>query len=280
LLAVSTGASVALRKELARGVRFRVTVARHSLRGWSHRYVNVSHQGANGRPSSQTATNAVPPGGRRAFAYEQIRRLLLDAQVKPGEALSEYQLAKALHVSRTPIREALRQLEREGLVRSIPQKGVLVQELFPQDIVEIYVIRELLEGFAARVAALALSDEATRELSESMEVAARALSEGRVDEALESDERLHTMITTATRNRRLDQILATLDDQVHRLRHLSAQVPGRLESTIHEHMEIAEAIRRRDPDEASQAMVRHLRLARDNALSLAYPASPAPPVVR
>ena len=210
-------------------------------------------------------------GERRAAAYSEIRDRILKAEYEPGAALSEYQIAASLDVSRTPVREALKQLEQEGLVRSIPQKGVFVTDLSVSDIDEIYQIREQLETFAARVAATEMSAKESADLIAELRSAKENPDEGSLEDAFDADIHLHEAIIAVTRNRRLAQILSTLADQVHRIRALSARTPGRLRAAVDEHLEIMEAIQRRDADAASEAMAEHLRKARDNATRLMRP---------
>jgi DNA-binding GntR family transcriptional regulator len=208
---------------------------------------------------------------RAQAAYVQIRAQILNAELEPETPVSEYQLAAKLGFSRTPIREALKKLEREGLIRSLPGRGTYVAGLSLQDVLEIYEVRSLLEPFAAKVAAVQLSAEDIRALQEDVEAARRAASAGRLDEAFRLDIHLHKSLVAATRNGRLSQILMELDDQVHRIRALAPHKPGRLGATIDEHTTIVEALAARDPDKAEQAMRNHLVEARANAILLALP---------
>src|SRR5437867_830283 len=106
------------------------------------------------RSHSERATGAL--AGERGLnqqAYEEIRRRILEGEFQPSSPLSEHQLAATLQLSRTPVREAIKRLEKEGLVRSIPNRGTFIAELSAHDILEIYQIRERLESLAARIAA-------------------------------------------------------------------------------------------------------------------------------
>jgi DNA-binding GntR family transcriptional regulator len=209
-------------------------------------------------------------GNRRAAAYTEIRNRILNAEYEPGAALSEYQIAASLNVSRTPVREALKQLEQEGLVRSLPQRGVFVTDITVSDIDEIYQIREQLETFAARIAAVEMSDAEIDELRSEI-LAAQAEPSDSIASAFHVDIHLHAAIVTVTRNRRLAQILTMLGDQVHRIRALSPRTRGRLRAALDEHLEIVEAIAARDPSAAADAMASHLRAARENAIRLLRP---------
>ncbi|NLZ51956.1 MAG: GntR family transcriptional regulator, partial [Thermoanaerobacteraceae bacterium] len=102
----------------------------------------------------------------RSKIYHHLKNAILDGVYKPGDSLIEMKLAKELGVSRTPIREAIRQLELEGLVTSIPNKGVVVEGVTLQDVEDIYEIRKMIEGLAARWAAEKISDEQLKELKD------------------------------------------------------------------------------------------------------------------
>lgn len=214
-----------------------------------------------------------PKKSLRATAYDAVRRLILTAEVPPGAAVSEYKLAASLGLSRTPVREALKQLEQEGLIRSFAQRGSFVSELSVQDIFEIYQLRELLECAAAAVAAERMPRSNAEDLLAALNDAERALTKGRNQDAFDVDVELHRRIIEVMRNRRLEAFLDTLKDQVHRIRYLSPKVPGRLQSTIAEHKEIVEAIRSGNPAAADRAMRRHLLAARDNAIQILMPYS-------
>jgi len=205
---------------------------------------------------------------RRSEAYAQIRNRIMEGELLPDEPLSEYQLAEQLKLSRTPVREALKRLEHEGLVRFIFNRGAFVAGLNVHDIVEIYQVREQLEGFAARVAATVMPIEDANALDDELGRAQRLVAEGKVRETFESDVHLHKQILRFTNNNRIVGILATLDNQVHRIRGLSPNVHGRIENTLREHREIVDCIKRRDSQGAEEAMTRHLRAACDSAIRM------------
>jgi len=151
-------------------------------------------------------------------AYEEIRRRILDGALAPASPLSEHQLAVTLHLSRTPVREAIKRLEQEGLVRSIPNRGTFVAELAACDIIEIYQVREPLEGFAARLAAEQMPAEEVQALLQEVALMRALATESRLAEVCQADLRVHQRIIAATHNSRLITILALLDDQMHRVR--------------------------------------------------------------
>jgi len=204
-------------------------------------------------------------------AYAEIRRRILNGELSKEPPLSEYQLAEELELSRTPVREAIKRLEREGLVQSIPNRGTFVAELTARDISEIYQVREQLEGFAARIAAETMSDESINMLEEEIRVLNTLASEGRLVEIVDSDVRLHKLIIASTQNSRLIELLGTLDDQMHRVRAVFPQSSKWLEATLAEHTDIVKAIKARDGGRAEKAMKAHLRSAREYAIKQFLP---------
>jgi len=204
-------------------------------------------------------------------AYAEIRSRVLSGELNAGTPLSEYQLADELELSRTPVREAVKRLEREGLLQSIPNRGTFVAELTVRDVSEIYQVREQLEGFAARVAAEKMSDEGVKRLEEEIITLNKLASEGQLIEVVNSDIRLHKQIIASTQNSRLIELLGTLDDQMHRVRALFPQSSQWLEATLAGHANIVNAIKARDGEKAEKAMKAHLRSAREHAIKQFLP---------
>ncbi len=204
-------------------------------------------------------------------AYDEIRRRILDGEFLPSNPISEYQVASELNISRTPVREALKRLEEEGLVWSIPNKGTFVAELSAHDIMEIYQVRECLEGQAARIAAEKMSDNDIQLLEKEIALTDEFAATGQEDEIFQRDIRLHKLIITSTQNIRLGKILATLDDQMHRVRIIFSHSPDWLQAVIQEHAAIVEKIKARDCEGAEDAMVKHLRSACDRSVQVVLP---------
>jgi DNA-binding GntR family transcriptional regulator len=204
-------------------------------------------------------------------AYEEIRRRILEGELLPSSPLSEHQLAAALQLSRTPVREAIKRLEKEGLVRSIPSRGTFIAELSAQDIMEIYQVRQRLEGLAARIAAGQMSDDEILLLEQEVALTEAWAAEGRVEAIFQSDIRFHKLIIAATQNRRLGEILATLDDQMHRVRAILPRSSEWLEATLRDHRAIVAQIKARDDDGAERAMEQHLRSSCERAVRLVVP---------
>jgi len=207
-----------------------------------------------------------------AQTYLELRRQILSGQLQPGEPLSEYQLAKALNVSRTPVREALGRLRSAGLVRSVPQRGMFVSELGPGDVVEIMEIRERLELLAVRrVMDQGLSDEQLTVWEEQTRQARQLIVDGHLPEALAIGSSLHDQLIELSGNERLAGILAQLSGQVWLLSMVGIRAPGRPEEANEEHRVLLAHMRNGDADAAETVMREHLRNEGRTLLSATLP---------
>lgn len=200
----------------------------------------------------------------RTKIYHRLKNAILDGVYKPGESLIEMKLAKELGVSRTPIREAIRQLELEGLVSSIPNKGVIVEGVSPQDVQDIYTIRRTIEGLAARWAAEKISDEQLKELRDTLDLMEFYTEKGNVEKLSELDSRFHDVIFQASNSRPLESVLTNFHHFIQRARLVSVKASGRAIHSLKEHQRIYEALAAHDPDAAEKAVINHVGSARIN----------------
>jgi|SRR5580704_5764925 DNA-binding GntR family transcriptional regulator len=204
-------------------------------------------------------------------AYQKIRRCILRGEFAPAASLSEYGLAAQLKLSRTPVREALTRLEQDGMVHTITGRGTFVAQLTPHDVMEIYEVREQLESYAARVAAERMDTAGICELEHVIQRMHEGAAAGYANETFETDINLHKSILQATQNNRMIAILATLDDQMHRIRSMWPRTPRWLDGTLAEHESIVERIKNRDPNGAEAAMRNHLRSSCEHAIRFLMP---------
>jgi DNA-binding GntR family transcriptional regulator len=211
------------------------------------------------------------PRSLREQAYEAIKQGILDSRYAPGALLSENQLADELQISRTPIREALRELAGGGLVRILPQRGIIVSELSVHDIVEVYQLREQLEGFAVRIAAERLGPADAEALRADHREAIGHMNAGRLRAAYDFSVLMHSRIIGLAGNSRLSQFMGQLADQVHRFGLLTLR-HGRVERALLEHGHIIDALIAGKAEEAETLMRFHLRADRDVALRVVLPA--------
>lgn len=201
-------------------------------------------------------------------ALIQLREGILNLQYPPGEPLVESKIAADLAISRTPVREALRKLEQEGLVRVVPSRGVFVSEIGLRDVAEIFQMREALEVYAAGLAAKrAPTDEAFRRLQEEFANAYEILDAGRIEDYFWLSARLDEQIARACGNGRIDQALRSLLAQARRLRRVATFSSSRLRETVGEHQEILRAIIAHDNAAAEQAVRVHTARSQENLIA-------------
>lgn len=191
-------------------------------------------------------------------AYHAIKEAILSLQLEPGAALVENELAAQLGISKIPLREALHQLENEGLVTRIPYKGVYVSNLSLKEAAEITAVRGALEGLAARLAAQRLDDKQLAEAERLLDEAERALNEGNKDLCVARGKEFHDLLIANCGNSELPPLLQVLDDRFHRFRLISNEVRGRTAQSQHEHRSVLQALKRRDPEAVEAAMRHHL----------------------
>lgn len=202
----------------------------------------------------------------RELVFESIREAIIAGQLRPGERLMEIQLADEMGVSRTPVREAIRKLELEGLVIMIPRKGAYVSGLSMKDISEVFEIRSALEGLAAELAAERITDEELESLERHLVRIAESIERGDLITVVEIDTDFHSMLYTASRNQRLSQIINNLREQIQRFRQTSLSYPGRMRNALEEHRRIVEAISTRDPELARKAAQDHIENAENSMM--------------
>lgn len=198
--------------------------------------------------------------------YNRIRNDILNGVYEPGESLVETKLSEELGVSRTPVREALRQLELEGLVQSVPNKGVTVTGISTQDIQDIYTIRMMIEGLAARWAAEKATPDELEELKEAIDLEEFYTAKHNYGSLLRFDTRFHDIIFKASKSKPLMYTLSTFHRYVQKARKVSMSSPERAAEVLEEHKAILQAIIDRDADRAEKLMTEHVRNASLNLL--------------
>ncbi len=202
----------------------------------------------------------------KSEVYRIVRLGITSRSLPPGAYLHESELAAELGVSRTPVREALHRLAQEGMVDLQPRRGAFVKKWTPQEIYEILVMREVLEGLAARLAARHLSDAEI----DALEDCHADYRRGLIDYS-QADERFHQAIIDASRNARLTKVVLNLADtlQMIDLRARIFATPGRIEASLKEHREVIAALRARDERLAEGAARAHFKYAQSICWELA-----------
>ncbi len=186
----------------------------------------------------------------REIVFEHLRNSIINGELKPEERLMELQLAEQLGVSRTPIREAIRKLELEGLVEMIPRKGAYVADLSVKDVLDVLEVRRFLEGLAARLAAERMIEDDIKELHGILEEFDVALKNDDKEGMIESDNKFHERIIQGSGNKKLIQIVQGLHEQVQRFRIIYFNEYTGHEDLMKFHKAILEAISSKDPEKA------------------------------
>jgi GntR family transcriptional regulator, trigonelline degradation regulator len=202
----------------------------------------------------------------RLQVLDGLRRAIIDGRLAPGSRLIERELTEMMGVSRTVIREALRQLESEGLVTNVPNKGPVVRELSPAEAKDLYTIRAVLEGLAARLFVQNAGDGELTRLAQVLDLVAGAYERGDARDVLESKNRFYEVLFEGAGSETLSSMLGTLHARIWRWRALGLSHPRRSGSRSRASVKglraMLAAIRRRDADAAE-------RLTRDEAQSAA-----------
>lgn len=194
----------------------------------------------------------------RGRVYHRIREDILNGRYEPDEELREIAIGKSLGVSRTPVREALRQLELEDLVYIIPNKGAYVKGISQEDIQDIYMIRSRLEGLSARLAAEKITEEQLADLQEVLMLAEFYAAHGNFEKVFEMDSKFHELMYEASGSKQLHHLLSDYHHYVQRARKRSVSTNVRAGASTHEHRRILEAIEAHDPDLAEQLAKEHI----------------------
>lgn len=190
---------------------------------------------------------------------DRIREAILQGRLKPGERLDQAEIAERFQVSRMPVREALRTLEAEGLVKFYPHRGVEVCDLSPEEIEEIYQIRIVLESMAVQLAVARFNEEADRRLSALLQEMEEVADDPPTWTTL--NYRFHQELYTLSGRPRLCGIIETLRNTVQPYVARDVSHPTRARLAMQQHRAILEAYRAGDPDRAAALVSEHLRQA-------------------
>ena len=194
----------------------------------------------------------------RDLVFNTLRQAILKGELKPGERLMEIQLAEKLGVSRTPIREAIRKLELEGLVLMIPRRGEEVAKISHKSLQDVLEVRGALEELATDLACQRIDEEQLAALHKAEDSFKKAVATGTEMEIAEADEAYHDIIYNATGNKRLIQMINKLREQMYRYRLEYIKDEAQRGTLINEHEKILEAIRIRDIIRAKALMKEHI----------------------
>lgn len=195
-------------------------------------------------------------------AYEALRQLLVAGKFEQGEKLHEEELARQFNISRTPVHNALARLVQEGLLVSMPFKGVFVRNYSQEEVRELCELRAALEAFAVRVACRRATDEELKEIEQQLERTEKVVKQfNNVTEIILANTDFHMAIVLAAHNSWLSQTLESLHGHFGLLRATNLRNIERRNNIIQEHRQIVQAILARDETKAENAMLEHMSSA-------------------
>lgn len=194
----------------------------------------------------------------RDVVFHTLRDSILKGELEPGERLMEIHLANKLGVSRTPIREAIRMLEQEGLAVTYPRRGAQVAKMTEKDLQDVLEIRDALDELAAKSAIKNITPEAISELKETMTAFKEAAYRGDIREVAAADEKFHNIIYQAADNPKLLVIIHNLREQMYRYRYEYVKDNANYERILKEHEEIILGLEKKDAGYVRERMHAHL----------------------
>lgn len=204
----------------------------------------------------------------RVQVFKAIEDAVLNGEYKDGDSLNELKISGELGVSRTPVREALMQLELEGLAKNIPNKGAVVIGITEKDIEDIYAVRIRIEGLAARLCAENISEDELKRFQEIVDLQEFYLAKHDPEQIWSLDSEFHKIIYNASQSRPLKFMLSNFHNYIKRARDISVHADGRAEKTVSEHKAILQAVKDRDGELAELLMARHITNAKNNLIGM------------
>ena len=194
----------------------------------------------------------------REIVYEELKRQILVGEIAPGTRMMEVELAEDMGVSRTPVRKAIRKLEKEGLVTIEPRRGAYASDISIKDMVDVLEVRQMLEGMAASMAAQKVTKEEKLDFVEANSAYKNAVKKGNIEEIIRYDELFHQLIVSYSGNKTLNQLLSQVQELALRFRYIYYDDFSRYENMPVEHEEIEEAIISGDTQKAKVVAEEHV----------------------
>ena len=194
----------------------------------------------------------------RDVVFNTLRQLILKGELAPGERLMEVALATRLGVSRTPVREAIRKLELEGLLVNIPRRGAEVARISEKNLRDVLEVRRTLEDLAVSLACRRITEEKLLELKRANSYFELSLSTDDATTIAEADEKFHDLIYLATQNDKLLQLMNNIREQMYRYRLEYIKDANKRRALVAEHKVIVSALEKGDEDAARKAMWKHI----------------------
>jgi len=195
----------------------------------------------------------------RDVIFETLRKAIISGEIKPGERLMEVSLAEQMGVSRTPVREAIRRLEAEGLVTMVPRKGTHVSELSVKDIIDVLEVRGALDKLATSLAVKRMKPQQIRALESIHKQFIACVEKENIDGAVRKDIEFHDAVYAASGNSRLIGVLSSLREHIYRFRVLYLRDVNIAEHVEHEHFQILNAIKDGNEELAAELSEKHIK---------------------
>jgi len=189
-----------------------------------------------------------------------IREAIIKGSLKPGERIAEPDLAEKFGISRTPLREAFRQLESEGFLTTIPRRGAVVSSLTEKDVKEFYEIKSLLEGYAASLATEKLTEKDLKKMSSINFQLEKLAEDGDAKGFFKIHNDFHDVFWKAAGNEKLFELINNVMKQFRRFRIASLILPGRMSISVSQHKQIIEAFKNKDKDLAKQLVMENAKI--------------------
>lgn len=192
------------------------------------------------------------------YVFERLKEAIINGELAPGSRIIENRLAKALGISRTPIREAIHKLDRAGFLRRQSQGGFTVVNLTRDDIVEAFGIRSILESYAARLAAIKHNEEDLKPLEDKLKEYQSCLNKGEIDALHRINTEFHDMLYELSRSPKLVKMIGDLKDQIYRFRKILLSEAGMARVSDKDHRRMLKAMKMRDPDRVESLVKEHI----------------------
>ena len=213
----------------------------------------MHHQGSGAVPDRKSLGQHV---------FEHLKGAIIRGEMAPGDRLVESRLASALDISRTPVREAMHKLEREGLLRKLPKGGFTVVNLSREDIQETFGIRCVLESYAAGLAAANYREEELLPLEEKIREFQQCLDKGLLEDLPKINTQFHSLFYALSKSPRLIKMINDLTDQIYRFRKILLTMETWAETSNRDHRRMLEAIRKRDLNQVERVVKEHIERGR------------------
>jgi len=221
--------------------------------------VHATTRSTFGTTRARSKTDGVPSS---EIVYQRLKKDIISGALAPDSRLVELAIAADFGVSRTPVREALKRLAAENLVFADPSRGMVVHRPDAAEIEDVFVVREVLDGLAAQLAALRMTPSEISKLELIVESMEEAIADDRRQHIIIANQRFHDVIYSAAGNSVLARVASELRDYVRRYSTLPFASPDRVQHVLSEHRAILDALKDRDPEAAERASGGHLSAAR------------------